>query len=200
MRVYSVRARLILVHRWRDGDIHVQASRHFLWLTRMCLKMCDSCLFCLVFLFLYEIFWGRIISELPDWNWMVCILIWFHLSQCYRIYFIISISVKVKAVLLLAWTGPEGSRKLRFPYFMTMAQVGGKFVSLMHRPPLPPENAPGTHFCYRLSRPQGHSATRRILYQWKIPMTPVGIEPATFWFVAQHLNHCATMFPLSVKV
>jgi len=25
-------------------------------------------------------------------------------------------------------------------------------------------------------------------------MTPAGIEPATFWFVAQHLNHCATAF------
>jgi len=23
-------------------------------------------------------------------------------------------------------------------------------------------------------------------------MTPAGIEPATFRFVAQHLNHCAT--------
>ena len=23
-------------------------------------------------------------------------------------------------------------------------------------------------------------------------MTPAGIEPATFQFVAQHLNHCAT--------
>jgi len=53
---------------------------------------------------------------------------------------------KVKAVLLQAWSGPEGSRKLRFPDFMTMAQDGGK-VSLMHRPPLPPGNASGTHFC-----------------------------------------------------
>jgi len=26
----------------------------------------------------------------------------------------------------------------------------------------------------------------------KIPLTPAGIEPATFRFVAQHLNHCAT--------
>jgi hypothetical protein len=27
----------------------------------------------------------------------------------------------------------------------------------------PPGNIPGTHFCYRLSRPQGHSATERIM-------------------------------------
>ena len=32
------------------------------------------------------------------------------------------------------------------------------------------------------------------LCQWKIP-TPSGIEPATFRFVAQHLNHCATAVP-----
>jgi len=42
---------------------------------------------------------------------------------------------------------PEGSRKLRFPDFMTKAQDGGKVVSLTHRPPLPPGNAPGTHLC-----------------------------------------------------
>jgi len=37
-----------------------------------------------------------------------------------------------KAVLLQAWSGPEGSRKLRFPDFMTTAQDGGKVVSLTH--------------------------------------------------------------------
>ena len=51
----------------------------------------------------------------------------------------------IKAVPLQAWSGPEGSRKLRFPDFMTTAQDGGKVVSLTHRPPLPPGNAPGTH-------------------------------------------------------
>ena len=45
---------------------------------------------------------------------------------------------KGKAVPLQAWSGPEGSRKLRFPDFMTTAQDVGKVVSLTHRPPLPP--------------------------------------------------------------
>jgi hypothetical protein len=54
---------------------------------------------------------------------------------------------KCKAVPLQAWSGPESSRKLRFPDFMTTAQDGGKVVSLTHRPPLPSGNTPSTHFC-----------------------------------------------------
>ena len=54
---------------------------------------------------------------------------------------------KRKAVPLQAWSGPEGSRKLKFADYMTTAQDGGKFVSLTHRPPLPPGNVPGTHYC-----------------------------------------------------
>ena len=30
----------------------------------------------------------------------------------------------------------------------------------------------------------------------KNPLTPAGIEPATYRFVAQHLNHCATAVPI----
>ena len=67
---------------------------------------------------------------------------------------------------LQAWSGPEGSRELRFLDFMTTAQDGltikdiiettnikttkwldgGKVVSLTQRPPLPPGNTRGTHF------------------------------------------------------
>jgi hypothetical protein len=43
------------------------------------------------------------------------------------------------------------------------AHEGGKIVRPTHRPPLPPGNILGTHFCYRLNRPQGHSATGRIM-------------------------------------
>jgi hypothetical protein len=54
---------------------------------------------------------------------------------------------KGKSVPLQAWSGPESSRNLSFPDFMTSAQDGGKVVSLTHRPPLPPGNTPRTHFC-----------------------------------------------------
>ena len=73
-----------------------------------------------------------------------------------------------------------------------MSQDGGKIVSLTHRPLLPPGNTPGTHFCWRLSRPQDHSAIGK--------MSPSGIVPATFRFVAQPLYHCATAVPIYIYI
>ena len=64
-----------------------------------------------------------------------------------KILVVAGVKSKGKAVPLQAWSGPQGSWKLRFPDFMTTAQDGGKVVSLTHRPPLPPGNTPGTHFC-----------------------------------------------------
>ena len=58
-----------------------------------------------------------------------------------------TVAHKGKAVPLQACCGPEGSRKLRFPDFMTTAQGCVKVVSLTHRPPLLLGNPPGTHFC-----------------------------------------------------
>jgi len=82
-------------------------------------------------------------SRRCDWNFLLtysfrCRTVVLGLTQ--------SITETSKAVPLQAWSGPEGSRKLRFPDFMTTAQDGGKVVSLTHRPPLPPENAPGSKF------------------------------------------------------
>ena len=55
---------------------------------------------------------------------------------------------KCKATPLQAWTGPEGSRRLRLPDFKTIGTWKWyKVVSPTHRPPLPPGNIPGTHFC-----------------------------------------------------
>jgi len=68
----------------------------------------------------------------------------YQLQTCHFLYD--SRKGKGKAVPLQAWNGPEGSRKLRFPDYMT-TQDGGKVVSPTHRPPLAPGNAPGTHFC-----------------------------------------------------
>jgi hypothetical protein len=59
---------------------------------------------------------------------------------------VVNMNGKGKAVPLQAWGGPEGSRKLRFPDFLTTAQDGGKVVSHTHRPHLPLGNSPGTHF------------------------------------------------------
>jgi hypothetical protein len=59
---------------------------------------------------------------------------------------------------------PRGFQEVEAPRFPRQsAHEGGKFVSPTHRRPLPQGNIPGTHFCYRLSRPQGHTAAGRIM-------------------------------------
>jgi len=40
------------------------------------------------------------------------------------------VKARGKAVPLQVWTGPEGSRKLRFPDFVTTAQDGGRLLAL----------------------------------------------------------------------
>ena len=80
---------------------------------------------------------------------VICVLVFtaFCKFVLFFVLFRLCIKVKGKSVPLQAWSGPEGSRKLRFPDFVTTAQDGGKVVSLRNRLPLPPGNTPGTHFC-----------------------------------------------------
>ena len=54
--------------------------------------------------------------------------------------------ITLHSFLLKVRGGPESSRKLRFPDFMTTAQDGGKVASFTHRPPLLPGNVLSTHF------------------------------------------------------
>ena len=77
---------------------------------------------------------------------------------------------------------------------MTPAQDSGKVVSPKHWPLLPHERL------LVVISFRGWVDTRTIVRsegfcQWKITMTPAGIEPATFRFVSQHLNHCAAAVP-----
>ena len=97
---------------------------------------------------------------------------------------------KGKAVALQAWSGPEGSRKLRFQDLMTTAQDGVRLSALSTGRLYPQEMLLVLISVKRHSRPQDHSAIGRIWCQWKIPMTPT-----SFRFVAQHLNHCTTAVP-----
>ena len=73
---------------------------------------------------------------------------------------------------------------MSFPEYLD--HEGGKVVSPTHRrllhSPTPQGDINGTHFCYRLSRRQGHSAVGRI----KTMKNPN--DPATFQRVAQCLN------------
>jgi hypothetical protein len=49
------------------------------------------------------------------------------------------------------------------PHFLENRLIDGdEVVSFTRPPPFTPKKIPGTHFCYRLSRPQGHSVAGKI--------------------------------------
>jgi hypothetical protein len=52
------------------------------------------------------------------------------------------------------------------------AHEGGQVVSPSHRPPLPLENIPCTHFCWKLSRPKVHKANVNRKFQWHRKSNP----------------------------
>jgi len=101
---------------------------------------------------------------------------------------------KGKAIPWQAWTGPEGSRRLRLPISRQSAHEYGKVVSPTHRPPLPKEIFVVIISVTDWVNPRAIVRPER-LCQSKIPVTPSGIEPATFRLVAQCLNqmrHCVS--------
>jgi hypothetical protein len=65
------------------------------------------------------------------------------------------------------------------------AHKSGEFVSPTHRPRLPPRRCHGTHFCWRLNRPQS---------------IPSGKEPATWRLAGQCLNQLCHHVPRLVHL
>jgi len=96
---------------------------------------------------------------------------------------------KGKAIPVQGWTGPEGSRTLTFKDFKTI----GTWRWYGCQPYAPAAFIPQEVFLLFISvrsrdDPKAIVCSKR-LCQCKMPITPSGIEPATFRFVAQCLNH-----------
>jgi hypothetical protein len=82
------------------------------------------------------------------------------------------IKKKSKTIPVRDRGSPWGCETSRLQHFLdNLLTNGGEVVSLTRLAPFTPKMIPGTHFCWRLSRPQGHSAVGVIRSIEKIQWT-----------------------------
>ena len=116
--------------------------------------------------------------------------------------------VKGKAVPLQSWTGPEGSRKLRFPDFVTTAKDGGRLSPLRTGHLYPQEIFPvlisvrGWIDPRFIVRSEGFYVNEKSTDTSWVRTNNLSIcstAPSPLRHrgptVVQHLNHCATAVP-----
>jgi hypothetical protein len=93
------------------------------------------------------------------------------------------VSGKDKAVTVTDHGSPPGCETSRTPHFSTVCLQMVVRSALLAGRPFPPRKILGTHFCYRISRPQGHNAAGMIR-SIKKSSDLIGNEPAAFRLVA----------------
>jgi hypothetical protein len=81
---------------------------------------------------------------------------------------------------------------------VTTAQDDGRLSALSTRSLYPQEILPVSFLLEAELIPE-LQCDRKDFMSMKIPLTSAGIEPATFRFVAQYLNHCATAVPVVIR-
>jgi hypothetical protein len=77
--------------------------------------------------------------------------------------FLVKVKTAGKDIAVTGRGGPQGCETSRLPHFLDNRLTDDtEVVSLTRRPHFTPRNTPRTHFRYRLSQTQGHSAAGKV--------------------------------------